>query len=69
MPKGDNILTTGEAARICNVSTRTVQQWFDKGLLKGYTLPGSGDRRIPKTELKSFMQKYKIPIPKDFIVS
>ena len=65
MPKANDTLTTGEVARICCVSIRTAQKWFDKGLLKGYILPGGVDRRIPKNELIRFMKKHDMPIPKN----
>ena len=65
MPKTNNTLTTGDVARICDVSIRTAQKWFDMGLLKGYILPAGKDRRIPKAELKKFMKKHDIPIPKN----
>jgi len=61
MAKANNVLTTGEVARICNVAHRTVSKWFDKGLLKGYRLPLSKNRRIRPTELRAFMKKYGIP--------
>ena len=63
MAKDNDILTTGKVAKICSVSIRTVQNWFDAGLLKGYILPGGKDRRIPRKELNRFMKKYKIPQP------
>ncbi|HUV41068.1 MAG TPA: helix-turn-helix domain-containing protein [Sedimentisphaerales bacterium] len=63
MAKGNNILTTGDVANICNVAPRTVSKWFDKGLLTGYRIPGSLDRRIPIAELARFMTEYNIPIP------
>jgi len=62
MAKGKKILTSGEVAKICNVAHRTVQKWFDRGILNGYRLPGSGDRRIPVNELVSFMKANSIPI-------
>ena len=62
MAKANNVFTTGDVARICNVATRTVCIWFDKGLLKGYRIPGSKDRRIPVKELKRFMKANKIPM-------
>ncbi|MHC4075108.1 MAG: helix-turn-helix domain-containing protein [Planctomycetota bacterium] len=61
MSKRRNVLTTGEVARICNVASRTVSKWFDNGHLKGYRIPGSGDRRIPTTELIRFMQANNMP--------
>lgn len=54
-------LTTGQVAAICNVAPRTVTKWFDSGRLKGYRIPGSRDRRIPRSELKKFMREYNIP--------
>ncbi len=61
MAKGKKVLTTGDVAKVCNVASRTVTLWIDKGLLKGYRLPGSRDRRIPVPELVRFMKKYEIP--------
>ena len=63
MAKGKNVLSTGEVARICHVSPRTVQKWFDKKLLNGYLIPGSKDRRIPRNELIRFMRENNIPMP------
>jgi DNA-binding transcriptional MerR regulator len=61
MAKANNVLTTGDVARICNVASRTVNKWFDTGLLKGYRLPISKDRRIELPELVRFMKEYGIP--------
>ncbi len=65
MAKGANVLTTGDVARICNVAPRTVQKWFDAGILKGYRLPASKDRRVPIDELVRFMREHNLPIPKE----
>jgi len=62
MPKGKNVLTTGDVAKICNVAPRTVSKWFDNGQLKGYRIPGSKDRRIPVSELVRFMKVHNIPV-------
>jgi len=67
MAKGNNVLTTGDVAKICNVAPRMVSIWFDNGLLGGYRIPGSRDRRIPIPELARFMKAYNIPWPKDYI--
>lgn len=56
------VFTTGEVAQICRVAPRTVSKWFDSGALKGYRIPGSRDRRIPKAELMRFMKAHGIPI-------
>jgi excisionase family DNA binding protein len=42
------VFTTGQVAKICKVAPRTVSKWFDSGRLKGYRIPGSQDRRIPR---------------------
>lgn len=49
-------LTTGEAARICRVSQQTIIRCFDDGRLKGYRVPGSRFRRIPRDSLRQFMK-------------
>jgi two-component system response regulator VicR len=56
-----DVLTTGEAARLCGVNFRTVLRWIDRGLLQAYKLPGRGDRRVLRGELKRFMAENKIP--------
>lgn len=56
-----DVLTTGEVAKICNVAPRTVSKWFDTGVLKGYRIPGSKDRRIPVSQLMRFMKEHGIP--------
>ena len=56
------VLTTGEVAKICNVAARTVSKWFDKGDIEGYRIPGSKDRRIPKSSLIKFMKQHGIPL-------
>jgi len=55
--------TTGQVAKICQVAPRTVSKWFDSGRLKGYRLPGSQDRRIPRAYLLKFLKEHGFPIP------
>ena len=50
------VFTTGEAAKICNVSQQTIIRCFDSGRLHGFKVPGSRFRRIPRAELVRFMQ-------------
>lgn len=57
-----NVYTTGEVARLCNVTIRTVIKWFDSGELNGFKIPNSRDRRIPRDSLIEFMKKHGIPI-------
>lgn len=56
------IFTTGQVAKICKVAPRTVSKWFDSGRLRGYRIPGSKDRRIPRENLIRFMKDYGIPV-------
>lgn len=56
------VFTTGQVAKICKVAPRTVTKWFDSGRLKGYLIPGSQDRRIPKEYLIRFMREQSIPL-------
>lgn len=60
--KKKSIFTTGEVARICNVSQQTVIRCFDSGRLKGFRVPGSRFRRIPLDSLRSFMRENNIPV-------
>src|SRR5436190_350148 len=55
------VFTTGEAAEICKVSQQTIIRCFDSGRLKGFRVPGSKFRRIPKDELLRFMRENNIP--------
>jgi hypothetical protein len=57
-----DVLTSGDVARVCNVAPRTVSKWIDNGLLLGYRIPGSRDRRVAKTDLISFMVKNNMPM-------
>ncbi len=55
------VFTTGEAAKICKVSQQTIIRCFDNGQLKGFRVPGSRFRRIPRDLLFSFMKENGIP--------
>ena len=55
------VFTTGEAAKICKVSQQTIIRCFDSGQLKGFRVPGSRFRRIPREQLFSFMRDNGIP--------
>lgn len=55
------VFTTGEAAEICKVSQQTIIRCFDAGRLKGFRVPGSRFRRIPRDELITFMKHNDIP--------
>ena len=55
------VYTTGEAARLCKVSQQTIIRCFDNGQLKGFRVPGSKFRRIPREQLFTFMRDHGIP--------
>jgi excisionase family DNA binding protein len=55
------VFTTGEAAKICKVSQQTIIRCFDNGQLKGFRVPGSKFRRIPREALYRFMKDNDIP--------
>jgi len=57
-----SVYTTGEVAEICKVSQQTVIRCFDSGKLKGFRVPGSRFRRIPRDSLMRFMKENNIPL-------
>jgi excisionase family DNA binding protein len=59
--RSKTVFTTGEAARICKVSQQTIIRCFDSGQLKGFRVPGSKFRRIPRETLHKFMKDNGIP--------
>jgi len=67
MAKGDKVLSSGEVAQICHVAPRTAQKWIDAGLLKGYRIPGSRDRRVPVEEMVRFMKHHGIPVSPELL--
>ena len=62
MDKMKDLLTTGEAADICNISQQTIIRCFDSGRLQGFRIPGSRFRRIPRESLIKFMKDNNIPL-------
>lgn len=56
------VFTTGQVAKMCHVAPRTVSKWFDSGKLKGYRIPGSQDRRIPREQLLRFLKDNGMPV-------
>lgn len=57
-----SVYTTGEVSRVCKISQQTVIRCFDSGKLKGFRVPGSRFRRIPRESLFSFMKEHDIPL-------
>ena len=62
MDKIKDLLTTGEAAEICNVSQQTIIRCFDSSRLEGFRIPGSKFRRIPRESLLKFMRDNNMPL-------
>jgi excisionase family DNA binding protein len=58
------VFTTGQAAKIMGCGVRKVRKLFDSGRLRGYRIPGSQDRRIPREYLIAFMQEHGIALDK-----
>ncbi len=57
------VFTTGDVGKICCCAGRTVIKWIDAGILKGYVLPLSSDRRVPRESLIEFLRAYEMYIP------
>jgi excisionase family DNA binding protein len=53
--------TTGDVARLCQVTKRTVIKWIDDGQLKGYRIPGSSHRRVTLEALRDFLRRHRLP--------
>jgi excisionase family DNA binding protein len=56
------VFSTTEVAKICGLSRRFIAKCVDSGKLKGYKIPGSNIRRIPRDRLIEFLKKYKMPL-------
>lgn len=58
--------STGQAAKICGISERTIKDWFDADRLPGgWRVPGSKFRRIPEESLVRFYKEGGMPLPRD----
>jgi excisionase family DNA binding protein len=55
------VFTVGQVAELTGLSKRTIVRQIDKGLLPGYRLPQSGDRRVTALELARYLRKYDLP--------
>lgn len=58
---GREILTTFEAASLCQVSYNTIKNWIKRGLLPAYRTAG-GHLRIRFTDLEVFSKQFAVPI-------
>jgi excisionase family DNA binding protein len=61
MAQRKSVLTTFEAAKLCNVSYNTIKNWIKRDLLSAYRTAG-GHLRIRYEELERFCREHSIPI-------
>lgn len=61
MMKKKSVLTTFEAAKLCNVSYNTIKNWIKRDLLSAYRTAG-GHLRIRNEELERFSREHSIPL-------
>lgn len=59
-------LSSGEAGRICQVSTQTILNWCHIGRLKYSQLP-SGHHRIPRSEVRALLEKCGMTVPLELL--
>lgn len=59
-------LTTFEISQYIHVDLTTVVDWCRLGKLKAYKTPG-GHRRVQPEDFMEFLNKYEMPIPKEWI--
>jgi excisionase family DNA binding protein len=57
----DKPLTTGQIARICQVSPATVLNWIHDRGLTAYATPG-GHYRVQPGDLENFAARYHMPL-------
>lgn len=55
-------LTTGEVAKLCDVSIPTIHKWIRENRIKHFKMPGSGKIRIPRDAIYQFMRSHGFPI-------
>jgi excisionase family DNA binding protein len=59
------LLTAGDIARYCGVTSSTVSRWIRGNKLRAYTTPG-GHYRIQKRDFKEFLETSGLPIDKQY---
>lgn len=55
------VLTIAQVAKLLKVSPRSASRLFDSGRLRGYRIPGSQDRRVPRECLLRFLSEHGLP--------
>ena len=64
-PEGVDLLTTGDVARYCSVSTNAVKKWIRQGDLPAFQTPG-GHFRVTREEFHKFLVRHGMPVSEDF---
>ncbi len=67
LPLSVRTVTSYEVAKVIGVAPRTVCKWFDRGLLPGFKLPGSLDRRIYVRDLIQFLKDREMRVPPELV--
>jgi excisionase family DNA binding protein len=65
---GADLLTTGDVARYCSVSTNAVKKWIRQGDLLAFQTPG-GHFRVTRDDFRKFLLHHGMPISRDFFPS
>ena len=55
-------ISTGEAARILNISRSTVSRRFDAGMLQGRMNPITGERQISRQSIQGLIKKHNLSV-------
>ena len=55
--------TTGEAAKLLNLSRKLICKLFDNGYIEGFVIPVSNHRRILSNSLTNLLEKLSVGMP------
>jgi len=64
----EKLLTSHEVGELLQVNPSSVKKWVDDGVILAFRTPG-GHRRIRASDLMSFLEHYKMPIPEPLVGS
>ena len=59
--------SSGEVAKICDVTSRTVIRWIGAGRLNAFKLPGRGNNRVSESDLLHFLNQNNMPVPTEMV--
>lgn len=60
----ERTFSTHDVARMIGTNASSVVRWIESGKLRAYKTPGR-HRRIRETDLRTFLDEYGIPLPRD----